>query len=227
MTTLVLVRHGRTTANANHVLAGRSPGVHLDEVGVEQARTVGRRLAGVPVSAVFSSPMERCLQTAAVIGEQVDLPPATAVEALTECDYGAWTGSTLKDLAAEALWQVVQQNPSEAAFPDGESLSEMSTRAVNWVRATNRHLATAQGADAVWLAVSHGDVIKAIVADALGIHLDQFQRIMVDPGSVTVIRYTPARPFVVCVNTTSGELAPVCAGGAAAAQVGGGLGSGD
>jgi len=227
MTTLVLVRHGRTTANANHVLAGRSPGVHLDEVGTEQARTVGQRLAGVAVSAVYSSPMERCLQTAALIGQQVDLPAATPAEALTECDYGTWTGSTLKDLAAEALWQVVQQNPSEAVFPDGESLGDMYARAVGWVRETNRRVATDQGAHAVWLAVSHGDVIKSIVADALGMHLDQFQRIMVDPGSVTVIRYTPARPFVVCVNSTAGALAPLCAGETPSAQVGGGLGSAD
>lgn len=227
MTTLVLVRHGRTTANASHILAGRSPGVHLDEVGTQQAQRVGERLAGVTLTAAFSSPLTRCLETTEIIGQQVALPAVQTAEAITECDYGAWTGSVLTDLATEALWQTVQQNPSAAIFPEGEALVDMAARAVRWVRATDRQLTSSQGAEATWLAVSHGDVIKAIIADALGLHLDQFQRILVDPGSVTVIRYTPARPFVVCANTSSGDLAPYCASSSAQAPVGGGLGSKD
>ena len=207
MATLVLARHGRTTANATGVLAGRSKGVHLDERGVEQARTAGERLKGVRLAAAVTSPLERCRETAREMVRVQEEPPTVSTErGLLECDYGSWTGRELKTLAKEPLWKTVQAHPSAAQFPDGEAMTQMSARAIGAVRRWDARVEAEHGPDAVWLAVSHGDVIKAILADALGIHLDAFQRIMVDPASLSVVRYTPLRPFVVNMNTSAGDL---------------------
>jgi len=200
VTTLLLVRHG-LTAMTGPVLAGWTPGVHLDERGQLQAEALGRRLAPVPLAAVVSSPLERCQETAApiVAGRSLEVE---VDDRLGECKYGDWTGQELKKLAKDPLWKVVQAHPSAAEFPGGEALRETQARAVEAVRAHNAKL----GAEATWVAVSHGDVIKAIVADALGMHLDLFQRIYVDPGSLTVIRYTELRPFVVRLNDVGGSV---------------------
>lgn len=200
--TLVLLRHGRTTANADGGLAGRQP-VELDDLGRAQAEAVGVRLRGLPFAAVVTSPLIRCRQTL-----ELALPdlPAVVDEGLTECGYGTWEGRPLKQLAKEPLWKVVQQHPSAAVFPEGESMAAMSARAVATVRAWDARVTAEHGPDAIWLACSHGDVIKAILADALGLHLDAFQRIVTDPASVSVIRYTPVRPFVLRVNDTGADL---------------------
>lgn len=208
MATVILARHGRTTANASGVLAGRGKGVHLDEHGLEQARAAGGRLAGLPLSAIVTSPLERCRETAREINRLQPSPLKVANErGLLECDYGSWTGQELKSLAKEKLWQTVQAHPANARFPDGESMAQMMARSVAAVREWDAKVEAEHGADAVWLAVSHGDVIKSILADALGMHLDLFQRIVVDPASLSVIRYTPLRPFVVSVNSHAGDLA--------------------
>jgi probable phosphomutase (TIGR03848 family) len=144
-----------------------------------------------------SSPLERCVETANALGREV-----TVEDRLGECRYGDWTGRELKVLAKDPLWKVVQAHPSAATFPGGEALRDTASRAVDAVRDWNARL----GPDATWVAVSHGDVIKAIVADALGLHLDQFQRIVVDPCSVTVVRYTELRPFVARLNDTGGAV---------------------
>jgi probable phosphomutase (TIGR03848 family) len=234
MATVILARHGRTTANATGVLAGRSKGVHLDDRGVEQARAAGGRLAGVPLAAVVTSPLERCRETAREIAAQQDGTKVASERGLLECDYGSWTGRDLKSLAKEALWKTVQTHPSAAEFPDGETMTDMSARAVRAIRRWDAKVEAEHGADAVWVAVSHGDVIKAILADALGIHLDAFQRIVVDPASLSVVRYTPMRPFVVSMNTSAGDLSHLKPptkkrrrrGAAADAAVGGGAGPG-
>ena len=207
MATLILARHGRTTANVSGVLAGRSKGVHLDEQGLEQARAAAGRLAGLPLAAVVTSPLERCRETAREIVRRQDPAPKVSTErGLLECDYGDWTGRELKALAKEPMWKTVQAHPSAAAFPGGESMTAMSSRAVGAVRRWDAALEAEHGPDAVWVVVSHGDVIKAILADALGIHLDAFQRIVVDPASLSVVRYTPLRPFVITMNTSAGDL---------------------
>jgi probable phosphomutase (TIGR03848 family) len=203
VTTVILLRHGRTTANTGGVLAGWTPGVRLDETGEAQVAAVGERLAKVPLAAVVSSPLERCAQTAAAIVDGRDIDVQTD-DRLGEARYGDWTGRAIKELTKEPLWRVVQQHPSAAVFPgpEGEGLAQTQARAVAAVRAWNVTL----GPDAVWLACSHGDVIKAILADALGLHLDQFQRIVVDPASISVVTYTDTRPFVVRVNDTGGDV---------------------
>jgi probable phosphomutase (TIGR03848 family) len=198
------LRHGRTTANAAGILAGNQP-AELDETGQTQARRLGERLAasGVVPAHVLTSPLVRCRQTA-----QLAMPDAKILDEprLIECDYGDWTGRPLKELAKEPLWRVVQVHPSAATFPGGEAMSAMSARAIQAAREWDSRAEAEHGPDAVVIAYSHGDVIKAIVADALGIHLDLFQRLMVDPASATVIRYTPLRPFLVRLNDTSGDL---------------------
>jgi probable phosphomutase (TIGR03848 family) len=200
VTTVLLVRHG-LTAMTGPVLAGWTPGVHLDDRGREQAAALAERLRAVPVAAVVASPLERCQETAAALVAGRDLAVETD-ERLGECKYGDWTGQELKKLAKDPLWKVVQAHPSAARFPGGEALRETQARAVEAVRSHNERL----GADATWLAVSHGDVIKSLVADALGLHLDLFQRIQADPCSLTVIRYTPLRPFVVRLNDVGGAV---------------------
>ncbi len=204
MTTVILLRHGRTTANTGGVLAGWSPGVELDETGQAQVAAVGARLAPVPLAAVVSSPLDRCRQTAAAVLDGRDLELQTD-DRLGEARYGDWTGRPLKELAREPMWKVVQQHPSAAVFPgpEGEGLAQTQARAVAAVREWNARL----GPDAVWLACSHGDVIKAVLADALGVHLDAFQRIVVDPASISVVTYTETRPFVVRLNDTGGDVA--------------------
>jgi len=207
MATMVLARHGRTTANTSGVLAGRSKGVHLDDRGVEQARDAGERLAGLPLAALVTSPLERCRETARAIAKaQVETPKVSTERGLLECDYGSWTGHELKTLAKEPMWRTVQAHPSAAVFPDGESMADMSARAVAAALRWDARVEAEHGPDAVWVAVSHGDVIKAILADALGIHLDGFQRINVDPASLSVVRYTSVRPFVMSMNTFAGDL---------------------
>jgi probable phosphomutase (TIGR03848 family) len=246
--TLVLVRHGRTTANVAGTLAGWTPGVHLDERGREQAAQVAARLAALPLAHVVTSPLERCQETARAI---VDTPgpatrkggspsarPAPVVDdRWGECRYGEWTGQSLRTLAKDPLWKVVQAHASAVTFPGGESLRAVQARAVDAARETNAAVAREHGDGAVWVAVSHADVIKALLADALGMHLDEFQRIVVDPASVSVVRYTDLRPFVLRVNDTGGELADLAPprtsrrrtakGAGSDAAVGGGAGPHD
>jgi probable phosphomutase (TIGR03848 family) len=211
---VILVRHGRTAANATGVLAGWTPGVVLDDKGREQATATAARLAVVPLSAVVTSPLERTRETAdAILAGRDPQPPLHVDERVGECRYGDWTNQPLKNLAKEPMWKVVQNHPSAAVFPgaEGESLADMSARAVAAVRDWNTRLATASDPEPTYVVVSHGDVIKAIVADALGMHLDTFQRITIDPASVTVIRYTDLRPFVLRTNDSGGDLSGIVA----------------
>ena len=203
MTTVLLVRHG-LTATTGHVLTGWTPGIPLDDRGVAQAAALAARLAPLRLDAIVASPLERCQQTAAAIAQGRDGVAIRTDERVGECRYGDWTGQPLKKLATEKLWRVVQAHPSAVTFPgpDGESMPEMQHRAVTAIRDWNARL----GQDATYLVCSHGDVIKAIVADSLGLHLDQYQRIQADPCSLTVIRYTPLRPFLVRMNDRGGGI---------------------
>ena len=232
MATVILARHGRTTANTSGVLAGRSKGVHLDDVGEEQAAAAGARVAGISLAAIVSSPMERCKQTATRISKaQATRVPVRTERDVAEVDYGEWTGQAMKDLVKLPLWKTIQAHPAGVVFPGGESMARMSARVVAAVRRWDAEIEAAHGPEAVWLLSSHGDPIKAVLADALGMHLDAFQRIVVDPGSLSVIHYSPLRPFVLTMNSKEGDLAPVKAsparkprGRRSDAVVGGGAG---
>jgi probable phosphomutase (TIGR03848 family) len=198
MPIVILVRHGRSIANADGVLAGWSPGVGLDEHGVSQADALAGRLAGLPLAAVVSSPLQRCQETVQpLLGAFPKLPLHTDAR-LGECHYGDWTGRKLTELAEEPLWTTVQQHPSAARFPgpEGESVRAIQARAVDAIRDWNARIEQEHGPEALYLVCSHGDIIKSVTADALGMHLDLFQRLSVEPCSVTAIRYTPLRPFV-------------------------------
>jgi probable phosphomutase (TIGR03848 family) len=220
--TVILLRHGRSVSNTAHTLAGRSEGVELDEKGFAQAGALAERLDGLPIKALIRSPLLRCRLTLEPLAAALGLEPLID-ERLSEVDYGQWTGRQLGELVKEPLWAVVQQQPSAAVFPDGEGLAQVQARAVAAVREHDRQLAEEHGGDALWVACTHGDVIKSVVADALGTHLDSFQRITADPASMSVIRYTSVRPFVVHVNHTGAELASALrAQPAAEAGVGGG-----
>lgn len=226
MTVVLLVRHG-LTAGTGHVLTGRTPGIPLDDRGREQAAALAARLAGVRLDAIVTSPLERCRQTAEAIAAAHEGEPLPVKEdgQFAEVNYGDWTGQPLKRLAKNPLWRVVQAHPSAVRFPgkDAESLLEVQHRAVQAVREWNARL----GQDAVYLVCSHGDVIKSVIADSLGLHLDLSQRIQVDPCSLSVIRYTPLRPFLVRMNDT-GRTAAGLANGQQPRQgdaaVGGGAG---
>jgi probable phosphomutase (TIGR03848 family) len=232
MATVVLVRHARSTANVSGVLTGRRKGVHLDDLGREQAERLGRRLAPVPLAALVSSPLERCRETAAAVARAQPAPVRVASDkGLVECDYGAWEGRALKDLAKEKLWKSVQRHPAAVTFPDGESMAAMAARVVAAVRRHDALVEQAHGPHAVWAAVTHGDPLKVVLADALGMHLDQFQRLHVDPGSVSVVRLTPDGSSLLQSNTHDGDLAWLAPKGRRRAPrtgvVGGGAGPAD
>ncbi|WP_024873845.1 histidine phosphatase family protein [Saccharomonospora piscinae] len=205
MGTVILLRHGRSTANSSGVLAGRTPGVGLDDTGRAQAEALVARLATVSLADVVTSPLLRCRQSVAPLVKDRGLT-VRPESRLSEVDYGDWRNRELKSLAKEPLWPVVQAHPSAVVFPGGEGLAQVQARAVAAVRDHDARVTAAHGDDAVWLACTHGDVIKAVLADALGQHLDLFQRIVVEPASVSVIRYTETRPFVLRMNDCGGEL---------------------
>ncbi|MCW2780788.1 MAG: Phosphoglycerate mutase [Marmoricola sp.] len=206
MATVILARHGRTQANATGVLAGRTKGVHLDETGIAQAKAAAERLTGLDLAAAVTSPLERCRETAKILLAESTTKLQTD-RGLNECDYGDWAGQQLQHLVKDKLWKNVQTNPAGTRFPGGESMAEMAARAVAAVRDWDAGVDAEVGPEAVWLAVSHGDIIKSVLADALGMHLDLFQRIVVEPASLSVIRYTSRRTFVVMMNSHSGNLA--------------------
>jgi probable phosphoglycerate mutase len=197
---VLLVRHGQTPTTGK-LLPGRAPGLHLADVGHEQAAAAAARIAELPkVDAIYASPLERTRQTAAPIGKalkqrvQID-------KGLLECDFGDWTGKELSTLMKLPEWSTVQRAPSTFRFPNGESFTEMQTRIVS---ALDRIRVAHPGG--VVVCVSHADPIKAAIAHAMGTHLDLFQRIVVSTCSVSAI-YSTAGPVVLTVNSTGGSLA--------------------
>ena len=188
MGTLLLIRHGRTVANATGVLAGRTPGVRLDKVGITASKSLAKRLQNVNIAKVISSPLERTVETSQILfGEDL---PISLEERITECDYGDWQGAKLSELSVHELWPVVQQRPDEMIFPNGESMNDMSSRACTAAREWDEKLTAEHGPNVVWVAVSHGDIIKAICADAMGLPLRKFQSLMIEPASVSVVHYS-------------------------------------
>lgn len=226
MATVILVRHGRTTANASGVLAGRTPSVFLDHTGEEQAMRTAERLAAVRLAAVVTSPLERCVQTANFTLQLQDKALESLLEPeISECDYGLWQGRTLQDLAGEDLWKQVQSTPSAVTFPEGESMAGMQARAVAAIRRHDAAIEAEHGSGAVWAAFSHGDIIKSVLADALGMHLDLFQRLNAGPASASIVHYGAGAPRVYSINTDAGDLSWLAPGlKAADAPVGGGAG---
>jgi probable phosphoglycerate mutase len=181
MTIFLLVRHGENDWVKKHRLAGWLPGVHLNETGKQQAQEAGNRLASLPVQAVYSSPVTRCVETAEYIAPHFDLPIILSEE-FGETRYGKWEGKKIKKLARKPSWQIVQFYPSRMRFPKGEALREVQFRAVQALE----KLAAKHESETV-VVVSHADVIKLVIAHYIGVHIDLFQRIAVSPASVSVL----------------------------------------
>jgi len=200
---LLLIRHGLTDATGR-TLVGWTPGVHLSERGRAQARALAERLGPVPLAAMYSSPLERCLETAEPVAAQKGLV-VTAIDGLGEVRFGDWTGRTLAQLARTRLWGAIQQVPSGVRFPGGESFLETQHRAVREVAA----IAAAHPRRVVAM-FSHGDVIKLLVAHFAGLSLDMFQRLVISPASVTAVAAGDGVPRILRVNDTGGvsELIP-------------------
>lgn len=196
-TTLILLRHATTPATGKR-LGGWTPGVHLDPAGVAQAQAAARRLAALPVRAIYSSPLERTRETAAHVARVHGLRVRTD-RGIGEVDYGDWTDHSLAQLRRRALWSVIQATPSRVTFPGGESIRAAQARAVE---ATER-IALAHPGETV-VAVSHADIIKAVVAHHIGQPLDHFQRLVISPASSTIILLPEgAAPVLLNLNDTS------------------------
>ena len=199
--TLVLfVRHGKTPTTGK-VLPGRTAGLNLSQTGIDQATAAAERIAQLDkVAAVYASPMERTLQTAEPIAQSQDLE-VEIESGLIECDFGDWTGAKLKDLRKKPEWETVLRHPSGFRFPGGESFSEMQNRATGTISEL-----VAKHANETIVAVSHADIIKALVACATGTHLDLFQRIVISPCSISAVLYNPSGPIVLTINSTGDDL---------------------
>lgn len=199
-TLVLLVRHGQTPTTGK-VLPGRATGLHLADKGRQQADAVALRIAALQngerrIAAVYASPLERTRETASPIAKALGLRVRSS-KGLLECEFGDWTGAELKKLSKLPEWRSVQRNPSGFRFPGGESFSEMQTRIGTAIEA----ICTKHAGQTV-VAVSHADPIKAVVAQAMGTHLDLFQRIVISPCSVSAILYGADGPIVLAVNST-------------------------
>jgi probable phosphomutase (TIGR03848 family) len=211
MTLVLLIRHAHSVANGTGILAGRTEGVTLSPAGRKQAQDLAKRLGEIPIKSLLSSPLERCEQTISPWLKKIaKTSPKLTVqvdEDLSEVDYGQWTGRKLRSLTKEALWKKVQEEPSRVVFPEGESMKAMQARAM---RALQRGLGK-RGKGHVIL-VSHGDVLKSIIASALSMHLDEFQRIVVDPASISILDYSSTRPRLILMNDSRSPLDPLMFG---------------
>lgn len=181
MTTIILVRHGENEWVKQHRLAGWLPDVHLNENGRLQAADAAERLAHLPIAAVYSSPVERCMETAVYIADSLQLP-IQQVEAIGEVRYGKWEGKKIEKLAKKPLWKTVQHYPSRMRFPKGETLRAVQFRAIEALETLSK-----QHVDDTIVVVSHADLIKLVVAHYSGTHIDLFQRIIISPASISVL----------------------------------------
>jgi probable phosphoglycerate mutase len=196
-TTVLFVRHGENEWTESHKLAGRTPGVHLNEYGRQQVEALGKRLAGTKLGAIYASPLERTIETAQAIAQHHTLE-IQKCDGLLEVDYGEWTGKKIKKLVKTPQWPVIQFFPSGAVFPGGETMYGMQARFIQQIG----QLAAQHPGETIAV-VGHADLIKAAVAHYLGVHFDLFQRIVISTASITTISFTPMGPRVVSVNDTN------------------------
>ena len=195
MTLFLLVRHALTDLTGKR-LSGQAPGLHLSETGREQAERLRARLAPLQLAAVYSSPLERCAETAEIAvegrGMQVRLVPS-----FSEVDYGRWTGRPFTQLVRTALWKQIQSNPSSVRFPEGETLMEVQRRCVEAVgEIARRH------PNRMVMVVSHADAIRLTLAHFVGVHLDLYQRLSVSPTSVSALLLGDRIPRILRMNDT-------------------------
>lgn len=194
MTILLLIRHGENDWVGTHRLAGRTPGVHLNDRGRQQAQELADRLREQPITAIYSSPMERCMETAQPLADALSLA-VIPHPGVIEADFGDWQGASLKDLAKQPEWQLVQFYPSGFRFPGGETLREVQSRMVGALAQI-----VADHPKQVVAVFCHSDVIKTAVAHFLGTPLDLFQRILIDTASISVIGFHRTGPHIIRIN---------------------------
>ncbi|MFZ4815594.1 MAG: MSMEG_4193 family putative phosphomutase [Phototrophicaceae bacterium] len=198
MTHFLLIRHAVNDYVKTGRLAGRTPEVHLNEEGLQQAEALGERLAGFKFHQLISSPLERTMETAQAVQKHHPHLSIQKNDQLLEVDYGDWQGASIATLRLRKMWSVIQEYPSRAYFPNGEAMRDVQTRAVTEIE----RLAQAYPRDT--LAVfSHADLIKMVMAHYLGMHLDVFQRIVIDPASICEIHLNHSRPYVSKLNDTA------------------------
>ncbi len=195
MTTILLIRHAVNDYVKTGKLAGRLAGVHLNEEGTAQAEALGRRLADAPLNCIYSSPMERTMETAAAIAAHHPRLKVQTREEISEVDYGDWQDKAIGELQRRKMWGVVQEYPSRAVFPNGETMRAAQVRIVNAIEAIAR-----QHPEQMIALVFHADLIKMALAHYLGMHLDVFQRIVISPASISALHLGHSRPFVVGMN---------------------------
>ena len=201
MSLVVLVRHAHSQANAAGILSGRRPNIALSEKGRTQAQELAIRLGELKVKELRVSPLQRCIETIDPWVSTKSRIRRIEDHGITEVDYGKWSGRTLRSLSREKLWKIVQENPSRVFFPDGEGMANMQARAIE-----SMHLALASAGTGAVVMVSHGDVIKALVAANLGMRLDDFQRIIIDPASVTVFDFSSKTPRLLLLNDSHSNI---------------------
>ena len=201
MSLVVLVRHAHSQANAAGILSGRRPNIALSEKGRTQAQELAIRLGELKVKELRVSPLQRCIETIDPWVSTKSRIRRIEDHGITEVDYGKWSGRTLRSLSREKLWKIVQENPSRVFFPDGEGMANMQARAIE-----SMHLALASSGTGAVVMVSHGDVIKALVAANLGMRLDDFQRIIIDPASVTVFDFSSKTPRLLLLNDSHSNI---------------------
>lgn len=197
-TTVLFIRHGENAWTESHKLAGRTPGVSLNEYGQQQAEALGKRLAGAKLHAIYASPLERTMETAQAIAQHHPHLELNPYPGLLEVDYGEWTGEEIKKLAKTKAWPVIQAYPTGAGFPGGETMFEMQARCV---REINR-LVGCHPEETIAV-VGHADLIKAAVAHYLGVHFDLFQRLVISTASITTISFSSMGPRILAVNDTN------------------------
>ncbi|RMG77387.1 MAG: MSMEG_4193 family putative phosphomutase [Chloroflexi bacterium] len=195
MTTILLIRHAVNDFVKTGKLAGWTPGVHLNDEGKAQAEALGQRLAHMPIDHIYASPLERTMETAQAIQRHHPHLHIQENLQLAEVQYGDWEGEKIADLRQRKMWQVVQEYPSRAGFPKGETMRAVQVRAVNEIeRLVQDH------PNQTVIVVSHADIIKMVMAHYLGMHLDNFQRIVISPASINTLMLGHSRPFIVTMN---------------------------
>ncbi|GAB4312371.1 MAG: histidine phosphatase family protein [Phototrophicales bacterium] len=195
MTTILLIRHAVNDFVKTGKLAGWTPGVHLNDEGKAQAEALGQRLAHMPIDHIYASPLERTMETAQAIQRHHPHLHIQENLQLAEVQYGDWEGKKIADLRQRKMWQVVQEYPSRAGFPKGETMRAVQVRAVNEIeRLVQDH------PNQTVIVVSHADIIKMVMAHYLGMHLDNFQRIVISPASINTLMLGHSRPFIVTMN---------------------------
>ncbi len=195
MTTILLIRHAVNDFVKTGKLAGRLAGVHLNDEGIAQAEALGRRLADAPLNCIYSSPMERTMETASAIAKHHPQLQVQMREEISEVEYGDWQGMAIGELQRRKMWAVVQEYPSRAVFPNGETMRAVQARIVNAIEAF-----VSQHPEQMIALVFHADLIKLALAHYLGMHLDVFQRIVISPASISTLHLGHSRPFIVGVN---------------------------